>query len=461
MPPSQSLIPRKRSDVVAASISVFESQVSEVIVRTTPYSQHAILHALAGIIVLATVLAGFLPLDEVVTSVGGQVATADGPLYVQPLQQAIVRQIVVKVGDIVKKGQVLATLDPTFAEADVNQLKDRIASDQAMVDRLDAEQENRTYAPTGGGKYEKLQFTQWRQRQQEYDQTIKGYDAQFANAKALMEQAQHDVVNYTTRDGLNAKIQWMQETLAKNGNASQLVAIQATDAHIEIVRLLEGARQQVQAQSATMDNIKAQKAVYLETWKDYIATNLVTTRNDLDQAVQSLSKADKVNDLTSLVAPDDGIVLQVASASSGSVVNTATPNPTSNQQQPLFTLNPIHGTPMAQLEVDAGDIAFIRVGDPVTLKVEAYPYVRFGTAEGVVKTISDGSFTQEDNGTIRPPFFKVWVDITKLNFRNVPATARLIPGMTVTGDVKVGRRTALSYLYEGFVRNVTEAMREP
>jgi membrane fusion protein, hemolysin D len=461
MPPSQSLIPRKRNELIATSISAFESEVSAVVIRTTPYSQHAILHAIGGMIVLAIVLAGVIPIDAVVTSVGGRIATREGPLYVQPFQQAIVRKILVKVGDIVKKGQVLATLDPTFTDADVSRLRDHFASDEAQIDRLEAERDGRPYVSKGDGKYQKLQFAQWQQRQKEYKQTIAGYDAQIASTRALLQQAQHDVANYTTRDTLNGRILQMREALARTGSGSNLLALQAQDSYTEIHRLLADARQQVAAQTANLKNLAAQKSVYIDTWADYVANNLVTVRNDFDQTAQDLAKAEKMNQLTSLVAPEDAVVLQIASASSGSVVNATTPSATSNQQQPLFTLTPLQGPTLATIDIDSGDIAFIRVGDSVILKVEAFPFVRFGSADGVVKTISDGSFTQEDDGTIRPAFFKVWVQITKLNFHNVPPGTRLTPGMTVEGDIKVNKRTALSYLYESFIRNVTEAMREP
>jgi hemolysin D len=154
-------------------------------------------------------------------------------------------------------------------------------------------------------------------------------------------------------------------------------------------------------------------------------------------------------------------VLAIGSASAGSVVQSTTPNAQSGQQQPLFTLTPMDDTVLAQLQVDTADIAFIRVGDRVMLKIDAFPYMRFGSVDGVVKTISEGSFTQQDNGAARSPFFKVWVEVKAMNFRNVPETARLIPGMTVTGDIMVGHRTIVSYLVEGVVRNANEAMREP
>jgi HlyD family secretion protein len=79
----------------------------------------------------------------------------------------------------------------------------------------------------------------------------------------------------------------------------------------------------------------------------------------------------------------------------------------------------------------------------------------------VIKTISEGSFTTDDNNTPVEPYFKVRVTIKEVHLRNVPPDFRLIPGMTLAGDIMVGRRTILSYLVEGGLRTGSEAMREP
>lgn len=455
------LVPQRRASLAAVPISAFESEVAAVIARTSPYSEHVILHVIIAIVALALILGSIAKVDEVVTSSGGLIATKEGPIYVEPLNQGIVHQIMVKAGDVVTQGQVLATLDPTFTTADVTQQREHLASDQALVDRLEAEQAGRPYVPKSDGKFELLQQTQWRQRQQEYAQTVAGYDAQIKSMQAQLGQAQHDVTNLTTRLKANVEIETMRKNVEAQGWGSRLLTDQATDMRAEIAGELEDAQQQVQQYTHNVENLTAQKAVYIETWKDYIANNLVTTRNDLDQTAQALTKADKLQDLVTLTSPENAVVLQIASASTGSVVASSTPNAVSGQQQPLFTLTKIDDIPEAELEIDADQVAFIRVGDPVTLEVDALQYLRFGTADAIVKTISEGSFTEEDNGTVRSPFFKVWVEVTKLNFHNVPKNVRLIPGMTVTGDIRVGKRTVISYLVEGVLRNAYEAMREP
>jgi len=146
-----------------------------------------------------------------------------------------------------------------------------------MISRLEAEQKGQPYnPPADANKYEQLQRTQWQQRQEEYKHTIAGFDAQMAATRSLIEQAKQDVVNYTSRLKLTTEIETMRTKLEKEGWGSRLQTNLASDARTEILRLSDAARQQVQQQGHNLENIAAQRGVYMETWKDYLATNLVT-----------------------------------------------------------------------------------------------------------------------------------------------------------------------------------------
>ena len=95
------------------------------------------------------------------------------------------------------------------------------------------------------------------------------------------------------------------------------------------------------------------------------------------------------------------------------------------------------------------------------VKLDAYRFTSHGVAKGVVKTISDGSFTTTEDGQIVPPYYKARVAITDARLRNVPANFQLTPGLTINGEIMVGRRTIMSYLFDGAMRTGSEAMREP
>jgi len=448
---------RHRSNVVGDVVGAFESDTAAVFLRTAPANEHIILYVLAAMLIAAIGLAAIVKLDRVVTSVGRIVPTA-GELYVSPFDTGIVRQVNVKSGDVVKKGQVLATLDPTFTHADLLQLQQKLGSDEAAVARLEAELSGHPYTFSATDPDQSLQGEIWQKRQAEYRENLADFDGRIHGAESQVAQAESDAHEYAKRLKLADEVEKTYQPLLDKGYVSKLQLMQATDERTEMGRLLAVAQNQMASLRQTLASLKAQRESYIQKWNSDTGTALVTVRNDLDVTRQNLQKAQKLSDLSSLDAPADAVVLKVGKVSSGSVASSGGQ---ALGQELLFTLVPLDAPLEADVKVSAADIGFIKIGDPVQLKLDAYRFMQHGTAKGVIKTISEGSFTTDENNVPVTPYFKVRVAIKEVHLRNVPPDFRLIPGMTLTGDIMVGRRTILSYLVEGGLRTGSEAMREP
>jgi hemolysin D len=446
----------RRRTQVGEVVGAFESDTAAVFLKTAPANEHVILYVLAAMVVLTVGLMAVVKLDRVVTS-SGRVVPTGGELYVSPFDTGIVRQVNVKAGDVVHKGQVLATLDPTFTHADLLQLQQKQASDAASVARLQAELAGRKYVFDPADPAQLLQGGIWQKRQSQYQYDLADFDGRIRNAEAQVAQSESDSREYEKRLKLASDVEKTYQPLLEKGYVSKLQVMQASDERTEMGRLLADAQNQRSGLRQTLASLKAQRESYIQKWNSDAGTELVTARNDLDVTRQSLEKAQKLSDLSTLNAPADAVVLKVGKVSSGSVAASGG----QGQQEPLFTLVPLVGLVEADVNVQATDIGFIKAGDPVQLKLDAYRFMQHGTAKGVIKTISEGSFTTDDNNQPVPAYFKVRVRITEVHLRNVPADFRLIPGMTLTGDIMVGRRTILSYLVEGAMRTGSEAMREP
>src|SRR5579863_2378900 len=181
-----SLAPRKRTDLIAGPISAFESETQAVFQKTRPHSEHAILHVLAAMLVIVLVLMSVVRLDRVVTA-AGRILPSQGSFFVQPLDRAIVTSILVHAGDVVKKGQVLATLDPTFAQADLKNLQQKEASDAALVARLKAEQDGKPYVVDPTSPDSVLQGSIFAQRRAEYAESISDFDAKAGADRAVIQ----------------------------------------------------------------------------------------------------------------------------------------------------------------------------------------------------------------------------------------------------------------------------------
>jgi len=145
------------------------------------------------------------------------------------------------------------------------------------------------------------------------------------------------------------------------------------------------------------------------------------------------------------------VVLELVRKSVGSVVD---------QGEAVVTLVPLEAPLEAEAEVLAADIGFIREGDPVRVKLDAFPFQRHGVLEGLVRTISADAF---EKNTAEGPrlLYRIRVAIGKTGLQAVPRDFRLIPGMGLTTEIKVGDRRVITYLLYPLIRSFDESMREP
>ncbi len=459
-PPDQkprSTLPAPRRDSsVGGVIGAFESETAGVILKTSPEREHVLLYALSAGLFLCLLLSAVVKLDRVVVGVGKTVPIG-GEMYVSPLDSGIVREVRVRSGDVVHKDQVLAVLDSTFTEADRKQLEQRAASDTAAMERLQAEIAGRRYVPSTVDDSSTTQMSIYARHQAELASNMADFDAKIRAVEAQVAQYDSDVRQYTQRYQLAEKVEQTYGPLAEKGYVSNLQVLQAKDQKTEAARFLADAQHLAAGARQNLQSVKAQKESYIQKRIADLSAEVVVTRNDLDAAKQSLSKATRLNELVTLKAPSDAVVLKVGRVSAGSV---AANGAISSQAEPLFTLVPLDAPVEVDLRIDAKDIGFVKPRDPVQIKLDAYRFMQHGTVSGVITSVSEGSFTVTDENTPSPPFFKVRIKVTEAKLRNVPSDFRLIPGMTLQGDILVGSRTILSYVTEGAMRTGAEAMRE-
>jgi HlyD family secretion protein len=139
----------------------------------------------------------------------------------------------------------------------------------------------------------------------------------------------------------------------------------------------------------------------------------------------------------------------------------------------FITLVPAEAALEVEANISGHDNGFVHVHDPVAIKFDTFPYSQYGIAEGVVRIVSPDSFTAQSearNPTSTVPvaavasseaFYRGRITINRVALHDVPAAFRIIPGMPVTADIKVGKRTVLGYLLGLVLPVAQEAMREP
>jgi membrane fusion protein, hemolysin D len=437
----------------------FQSETAEILEALEPAGVRATTYVAAALVVALVLLAAITRLDRVIASTAGEIVTSQPTEVLQSLDPALIKTINVRVGDRVKAGDVLATLDPTFASADVDALQLQVANYDAQIGRAEAELAGKPYTPAqaanvGAARYGEIQLALFAQRKSQCDEQMRAYNSQAEQYKATLAKLKNNDVRYADRMDLAKEVEQMRATLAAAQVGSRLNLLAATDQKAELLRNLEFNHNSIVETQHQLEATVATRDSFAQKWLADTSQELVTARKERDTARQQLEKALRKRDLVRLVASEDSVVLRMAKLSVGSVLKDA---------EPLMYLAPLNSPVEAEIRILPRDIGFIRPGDPVKMKLDAFDFVEHGTVQGTISWISEGAF-MVDERTGQPttePYYTARIALTDTNLRNVPNGFRLIPGMTLSADVHIGTRSILTYLVSGAVRTFSEAMREP
>ena len=445
------------SPVQNREVRIFQSETAEILSGPEPVQARITLFVLLGMFLTLALITLTMRIDRVVTSSAGQLVTVEPTIVLGALDQSIIKSLNVHEGQIVKQGDVLATLDPTFSTADVGVLKAQVANLNAQIARCQAELAQKPFdmAPSPDpviNSFIALQREYYLQRKSQYDAQVRSYNEQIAQYQATIAKYQADAARYGDRAKISQEIENMRAILAAAQVGSRLNLLTATDQKLEIERALEFDRNAMAEAQHQVDSATATRDAFIQQWFGQVSQELVKAQGDRDTAAEQLTKATKHMALIRLEAPENAMVLKLAKLSSASVMN---------QGEPLLYLAPMKSPLEAELHIAARDIGFIRVGDQTTVKLDPFNFVEHGTADGKVRSISEGAFTTDDNGQPAEAYYKVRVTLDPVALRNVPNSFRLVPGMTLTGDIHVGTRSLFTYLVGGLVSGMGESMREP
>ncbi|MBB2838102.1 UNVERIFIED_ORG: HlyD family secretion protein [Rhizobium etli] len=440
------------------AIAEFQSDAVELEERAPPRVARMTLYCVTALIASAIIWASVSSVDEVVIA-PGKLVTTQPTIVVQPLETSIIRTIEVKAGEVVHAGQTLATLDATFSQADVGQLRAKLAALDAQVKRLEAELTGKDYSEIAGNTPdEQLQLQLFGQRRAFYMAQLQNFEQQIAGQSSVLKanRNQEAVLN-DRRDNLS-QIEATRKKLYDTESGSLLTMLGSRDARLDVEADITAVRGKADEAAHTYAKLLADRQAFIEDFRRAAMEQLVELRSQRDMAGEELKKLELRRNMVALTAPADAVVLDLAQRSVGSVVREA---------EPVVTLVPINVPLEAEVSINTRDIGRVAVGKEARIKLDAYPFQKYGTASGEVRTISQDTFlTGQQEQTATPsqpaaPFFKARILLAdaRLNAADVPV--RLLPGMTVSTEIKVGNRTVISYFLYPLLRGLDNAIREP
>lgn len=467
--------PPGRADRRAAAIERAFLPAALEIVETPASPTLRLTAGLISAAIVAAFLWSWFGEVDMIAAAPGKVVPAGRTKQVQAFEGGVVRKILVDDGDRVGEGQALILLDPTIAGADRDRFRD-----QLMRARLDVARLGTLLAATAPGE----------------DDPFAGLEA---TAEAIAEARGRLAADRTGRDAKLAAAD--REIAAKRSDRASLAAeLAKIDATLPMVREREQIRREsferavgsklehlnavqgrvelesqravtvekVAAADAAIQAITADRArIAAEIERDWRG-ELQRASRDRAEAASELAKAERRTGLTSVVSPIEGIVQDLTVHTEGGVVQAG---------QQLLRVVPAGGRLTIEVVVENKDVGFVRAGQEAEIKVDAFPFTRYGFLHGRVATVARDAAPDPETqgahagasplsgapGELRRSQGLVYVARIAVEAPHLDVDGNrtpVEPGMSVTAEIKTGKRRILDFLLSPIAQRTHEAMRE-
>lgn len=422
-------------------------------ITDTPASPigRAISLALCAFFVIA-VAWGLIGKIDIIAVAQGKIITTERIKVIQPFETGIIRSIHASDGLQVERGDVLIELDSTGAAADEERLSQELLAAEVEISRLTALLQVdplTAYVPPEDApetlralhkSYLLSEFQQQQSKHAALDGDIKRTQAELATLAADVSRAKKKADRIGERLEGNRKL-FRKGILAKMKLSEEEQALEEAEGELDVAR-----KRLIETQAA-LTSAKAQLAAEEAEFTRDVHMRLTEARQQATSIEQELIKADERTRQQILIAPVAGTVQQLDVHTVGGVVTPA---------QPLMQIVP-RG---AELEIEAmvlnKDIGFIREGQEATLKVESFPFTKYGTIDGTVRQVYKDAVENETTGLTYPARVTMARTLMKVD----GTTVNLTPGMNITVEVKTGKRRIIDYVLAPLQRYQSESLRE-
>ncbi|MFT5425888.1 MAG: hemolysin D [Gammaproteobacteria bacterium] len=393
---------------------------------------------------------------DIVGVAQGKIIPSGKIKIIQPLETGLVRNIFVKEGERVEQGQPLIELDTTLAGAEHIQVKDQqlaLRLDKArLLSVLDyVNESDKTDYFTDIHEANDAQIHLQRER---ISKQINEYTARGEALKDEKKQRQAD------RRAIGNRIQQLDATipliterakavedLLKKNLAARTQWLELEQERIEQVKEGDVQRNNLVSLDSSIANINQRLAATKAEFENKLLTELTDAENRIAAFDQEKIKSEKRITSQTLSAPVAGTVHQLAINTIGGVVTPA---------QELMHIIPDEGAIEVEAWLPNKDIGFVHEGQEAEIKVETFPFTKYGLIDAEVINVSNDATPDERLGLVYSMRVKMYQTTIKVKDEIV----NLTPGMAVTVEMNMGKRKLIEFLLSPLLRYKDESVRE-
>ena len=424
----------------------------------------AVLLALIALVLGLLIWAAFGRLD-IVAVAEGKLVPQTYLKIVQPTEQGVVKEILVREGQAVQQGQVLMRMDAVVSEADGKTLQAEYQRYRLALRRIDAELGGKALSAEPDDPAEL-----YAQVAAQYHADRYAYQSALQEQRSVLDKARQDMA---AAQEIKGKLEQVlphyreqakaYDQLGREGYASKLMVTDKQRERIEKEQDFKSQEFAIKSAQATLLQAHNRITQISADYQRQLQTERVESAAQFDKARQELAKQQHRNALLELKAPQAGVVKDLATHTVGTVASPGTI---------LMTLVPRTEPLQAEVWVTNEDIGFIRPQQAVKLKLSAFTFQKYGMINGEVTQVSADASDAQGQGNVqdknadiagKPNALLSYKALVSLNAQQLITDGiahKLAPGMRVSAEIKLGTRSVLEYLFSPVSKAFHEAGRE-
>lgn len=419
--------------------------------RDTPPSRPAVILAvsiaLAFTIAVAWACVGTL---DVVAVARGRIVPHERVQVVQAAEPGIVRSFVARDDSMVRRGQVLLELDPTVSDADESRLMQELAEANLHAARLEAlitDAPRITNPGRASAEEVALQQQLLDDQRAEYRRRLEAAALNIQQRSAAVAVAETNVARLESVVAIQTQRAEAFRTLLEGQFIATLQFLEVEERRIDKVQELVMERRRLEQEEAALAEAEAHYDVIESEFRSARLAELAGWQSRAASLKQEVVKATRRRAVQRIFAPADGIVQQSVIHTVGAVVAAG---------QQLLVVVPIGGKLEGEVWIENKDVGFVQAGQTAELKVESFPFTRYGTLPGTVLSVSPDAITKENVGLLYAARIEILRDTVTVDGGPI----RLVPGMAIAAEIQLGRRRVVEFFLSPLLKRTYEALRE-
>lgn len=394
---------------------------------------------------------------DIVAVAQGKIIPGDRIKVIQPLEIGTVLTIHVQEGQTVAQGDPLIELDATSSGADQQRLRNELMTAQLDAARLHALStyksgssipETSFIIPTHADRTQAaLQKHMLRNQLEEQAARLSALDSAITQRQAEYATTQDTVAKLEATLPLITQRTQSLKNLADKKLVAEHSYLELEQQRLEQHHDLATQRNRLKEITAAIASAEQQRLALQAEFKRTTLTELAKTEERITALHQELIKAEQRTTLQRLTAPVSGVVQQLAIHTVGGVVTPA---------QQLMVIVPNEHTLEVEALVQNKDIGFVHAGQAAEIKIETFPFTKYGIIDAEIRHLSNDAIADEKLGLIYAARVLMKKSVINVNGKQV----NLTPGMAVTVEIKTGQRRLIEYFLSPLLQYGQESIRE-